>query len=89
MVVIFDVFREVILEVLDRCKGLVIVELGFEHAKKVLDHRVVVRIAFSGHALPDPFFPECLLIQWHPVVPSLVRMKNQRSFVGYGLKGFV
>lgn len=82
MVVLFDVFREFILELLDRCKGLVIEELGFAHTKKVLDHRAVVTIPFSGCARPDPFFSECLLIQGHLEVPSQVRLKNQMNFVG-------
>jgi hypothetical protein len=82
MVVLFDVFHKFILEILDRCKGLVIEELGFEHTKNVLDHRAVVTIPFSGYVWPDPFLPECLLIQRHLVVPSQVRMKNQRTIVG-------
>ena len=62
---------------LDGREGLVVEELGLEYAKEVLDHTIVITIAFSGHALPDAFIFEHLLIRSHLVMPSLVRMKDQ------------
>jgi len=55
-----------------RGKLLVVKELGFENAKEVFDNAVIITVPFSGHALPDAFIPEHLLVDFHLILPALV-----------------
>ena len=73
---------QLLLEVLHRREELIAEELGLEQTEEVLDHAVIITIAFSGHALGDALLLEHSLIGFHLVLPSLVRMEHQCSVVG-------
>jgi hypothetical protein len=47
---------QLLLEVLNGNKRLVVKELGLEQTKEVLDHTIIITIAFPGHALDNAFF---------------------------------
>ena len=57
-------------------------ELGFEQTEETLDHAVIITITLAGHALRDAIFLERSLITFHLVVPTLVRMQDQRTVAG-------
>ena len=40
---------------INRREILVMEKLGLEYTEEILHNTVIVTIAFSGHALPDPF----------------------------------
>ena len=73
---------QLFLEIVHRREGLVAEELCLEQSKEVFDHRIIIAIAFPGHALGDAFFLEDPLIEFHLVVPTLVRMEHQGTVVG-------
>lgn len=77
-----DVVCQLVLKILGGREGLVVEEFGLEQAKEGLDHTVVIAIAFSGHTLLDAFIFEHLPIRFHPIMPTLVRVEQQRRMVG-------
>ena len=48
------------------------VELSFENTKEIFHDTVIVAIAFSGHALANPFVLQHLLVGSHLVLPALI-----------------
>ena len=48
------------------------IEFGFENAKEIFNHSVVIAIFVSRHALSDPFITERFLVERHLVLPPLV-----------------
>lgn len=63
-------------------------ELGFQQTKKVFNHTIVITVAFSGHALPDPFIAShCsaivnLVIKTAPPQLVCVQLLGCSSFEG-------
>jgi hypothetical protein len=53
----------------------------FRIPKKFSITQLVITVALSGHALPDPLISEQLLVGLHLVLPTLIRMKDQMDVV--------
>lgn len=57
------------------------IELRLENTKEVFNDAVVITVTLSGHALPDTFVLEHPLIDFHLILPALIRMKDQLTIV--------
>ncbi len=49
--------------------------------KKFFHDAVIITIPLSGHALPYAFIPEHLLVDFHLILPALIRMQDQFAIV--------
>jgi len=64
-----------------------VIKLRLENTKEVFHDTVVIAVSFSGHALPDAFVFEHLLVDPHLILPALVRMQDQLAVVRDFLEG--
>ena len=52
-------------------------QLTFQAAEKVLRNRIVVRISFAGHALPDPIGRQLMLISISGILNPTITVKDE------------
>ena len=89
VVVVIQIFNELLFEVIHRLELLQIQKFTFKQAKEVFYYSIVQTVTFPAHALPDAFLLEHLLILLVLVLPALVRMENQVGSIRYFLKSLV
>ena len=76
VVVVIEIFNELLFEVLHRLEFLQIQKFTFKQAEEVFYYSIVQTVTFPAHALPDAFLLEHSLVLLVLVLPALVRMKD-------------
>ena len=77
VVVVIQIFCQLLLEVIHGLKLLQIQQLAFKQTKEILNYGVIQTVTFSAHTLPDALLPQHLPVQFVLVLPALIGMKDQ------------
>lgn len=63
--------------------------LSLQVTKEVFHSGIIVAIPFARHTLSDSLFFQSPLIRLHLILPSLIGVQYQISFIGQPLKGTI
>ena len=76
VVVVIEIFNELLFEVLHRLEFLQIQKFTFKQAEEVFYYSIVQTVTFPAHALLNAFLAEHPLVLFVLVLPALVGMKD-------------
>ena len=81
VVVVIEIFNELLFEVIHRLELLQIQKFTFKQAKEVLYYSIVRAVIFPVHALPYAFLTKHPPVLFVLVLPALVGMKNRIGLI--------
>ena len=81
VVVVIEIFNELLFEVIHRLELLQIQKFTFKHAKEVLYYSIVRAVIFPVHALPYAFLTKHPPVLFVLVLTALVGMKNRIGLI--------
>ena len=81
VVVVIEIFNELLFEVIHRLELLQIQKFTFKQAKEVFYYSIVRAVIFPAHALPYAFLTKHPPVLFVLVLPLLVGMKNRIGLI--------